>query len=46
VATKLTAYQGSQPESVTDVFVYLAFDQANGITGRMLSSSGWKSQMK
>jgi NAD(P)-dependent dehydrogenase (short-subunit alcohol dehydrogenase family) len=46
VATKLTGYQGSQPESVTDVFVYLASDQANGITGKMLSSSGWKSQLK
>lgn len=46
VATKLTGYQGSRPESVTDVFVYLASDQANGITGKMLSSSGWKSQLK
>jgi 3-oxoacyl-[acyl-carrier protein] reductase len=46
VATKLTGYQGSQPESVTDVFVYLASDQANGITGKMLSASGWKSQLK
>ena len=46
VATKLTGYHGSQPESVTDVFVYLASDQANGITGKMLSSSGWKSQIK
>jgi NAD(P)-dependent dehydrogenase (short-subunit alcohol dehydrogenase family) len=46
VATKLTGYQGSRPESVTDVFVYLASDQANGITGKMLSSSGCKSQLK
>jgi 3-oxoacyl-[acyl-carrier protein] reductase len=46
VATKLTGYNGSQPESVTDVFVYLASDEANGITGKMLSSSGWKSQLK
>jgi 3-oxoacyl-[acyl-carrier protein] reductase len=46
VATKLTGYNGSQPESVTDVFVYLASDQANGISGKMLSSSGWKSQVK
>jgi 3-oxoacyl-[acyl-carrier protein] reductase len=46
VATKLTGYNGSPPESVTDVFVYLASDQANGITGRMLGSSGWKSQVK
>jgi 3-oxoacyl-[acyl-carrier protein] reductase len=45
VATKLTGYTGSQPESVTDVFVYLASDEANGISGKMLSSSGWKSQL-
>ena len=46
VATKLTGYHGSKPESVTDVFVYLASDEAKGITGKMLSSSGWKSQLK
>ena len=46
VATKLTGYNGTQPESVTDVFVYLASDQAKGISGKMLSSSGWKSQVK
>ena len=40
VATKLTGYNGSRPESVTDVFVYLASDEANGVTGKMLSSSG------
>jgi len=46
VATKLTGYHGSKPESVTDVFVYLASDQARGITGKMLSSSGWKSELR
>jgi len=46
VATKLTGFHGSQPESVTDVFVYLASDEAKGVTGKMLSSSGWKSQIK
>jgi NAD(P)-dependent dehydrogenase (short-subunit alcohol dehydrogenase family) len=44
VATKLTGYSGSGPESVTDVFVYLASDEAKGVTGKMLSSSEWKSQ--
>jgi 3-oxoacyl-[acyl-carrier protein] reductase len=44
VATKLTGFHGSQPESVTDVFIYLASDESQGITGKMLSSSGWKSQ--
>jgi NAD(P)-dependent dehydrogenase (short-subunit alcohol dehydrogenase family) len=46
VATKLTGYSGSTPESVTDVFVFLASDESNGITAKMLSSSGWKSQLK
>ncbi len=46
VATKLTGYNGSKPESVTDVFVYLASDEAKGITGKMLSSSGWRREVK
>jgi NAD(P)-dependent dehydrogenase (short-subunit alcohol dehydrogenase family) len=46
VATKLTGYQGSRPESVTDLFVYLAADESKSITGKMLSFSGWKSQIK
>jgi 3-oxoacyl-[acyl-carrier protein] reductase len=46
VATKLTGYFGSKPESVTEVFVYLASDEAKGVTGKMLSSSTWKSQVK
>ena len=44
VATKLTGYSGGRPESVTEVFVYLASDEAKAVTGKMLSSSGWKSQ--
>ena len=46
VATKLSGYHGSKPESVTDVFVFLGSDESKGITGKMLSSSGWKSQVK
>ena len=46
VATKLTGFSGSKPESVTDVFVYLASDESKGVTGKMLSSSSWKSQVK
>ena len=46
VATKLTGFTGSKPESVTDVFVYLASDESKGVTGKMLSSSGWKAQVK
>ena len=46
VATKLTGFNGSKPESVTDVFVYLASDESKGVTGKMLSSAGWKSQVR
>lgn len=46
VATKLTGYHGSKPEAVTEVFIYLASDESKGVTGKMLSSSGWKSQIK
>ncbi len=46
VATKLTGYRGTNPESVTEVFVYLAADDSEGVTGKMLSSSGWKREIK
>lgn len=46
VATKLTGYHGSKPESVTDIFVFLGSDESGKITGKMLSSSGWRSQIK
>ncbi len=43
VATKITGYSGSKPDSVTDVFVYLASDEAKNVTGKMLSSSDYRS---
>jgi NAD(P)-dependent dehydrogenase (short-subunit alcohol dehydrogenase family) len=46
VATKLTGYTGSKPESVTDVFVYLGSDESKGVTGKMLSSAGWREQIQ
>ena len=46
VATKITAFRGSNPESVTEVFVFLGANESEGITGRMLSSSGWRSELK
>jgi 3-oxoacyl-[acyl-carrier protein] reductase len=46
VATKLTGFSGSKPESVTDVFVYLASDESKGVSAKMLSSAGWKSQVR
>jgi NAD(P)-dependent dehydrogenase (short-subunit alcohol dehydrogenase family) len=42
VATKLTGFSGSKPESVTDLFVYLASDEAKGVTGKMLSAASWQ----
>ena len=46
VATKLTRYQGKDPDSVPEVFVFLASDESRGVTGRMLSSSRWTSEIK
>jgi 3-oxoacyl-[acyl-carrier protein] reductase len=46
VATKLTGYRGSKPESVTEVFVYLASDESKTVTGKMLSSATWRSPTK
>lgn len=46
VATKLTGFHGSKPESVTDVFVFLASDESKAVSGKMLGASGWKSQVK
>jgi NAD(P)-dependent dehydrogenase (short-subunit alcohol dehydrogenase family) len=42
IATKVTGYRGSDPESTTAVFVYLASDEASTITGQALDSSSWK----
>jgi 3-oxoacyl-[acyl-carrier protein] reductase len=46
VATKMTGYQGSKPESVVEVFVFLGSDEARRVTGKMLSASGWKAQVR
>jgi NAD(P)-dependent dehydrogenase (short-subunit alcohol dehydrogenase family) len=46
VATKMTRHQGRDPNSVTEVFVFLGSDESRGITGRMLSSSRWTSEIK
>jgi NAD(P)-dependent dehydrogenase (short-subunit alcohol dehydrogenase family) len=45
VATKLTGYHGESPESVTDVFVFLASDESHSVSGKMLSSSGWRAHV-
>jgi NAD(P)-dependent dehydrogenase (short-subunit alcohol dehydrogenase family) len=46
VATKMTGYHGSAPESVTEVFVFLASEEARNITGKMLSASNWRSEVR
>jgi hypothetical protein len=45
VATKLTGFSGSKPESVTGVFVFLGSDESKNVSGKMLSSSGWKQEI-
>jgi 3-oxoacyl-[acyl-carrier protein] reductase len=44
VATKITGYRGNKPESVTDVFVYLASDESKNVTGKMLGTAGYRSE--
>jgi NAD(P)-dependent dehydrogenase (short-subunit alcohol dehydrogenase family) len=46
VATKITSYSGSRPDAVTEVFVFLAADESRSITGKMLSASGWKREIR
>jgi NAD(P)-dependent dehydrogenase (short-subunit alcohol dehydrogenase family) len=46
VATKMTGFHGSAPESVTGVFVFLGSDESTGVSGRMLSSSDWKAETR
>jgi NAD(P)-dependent dehydrogenase (short-subunit alcohol dehydrogenase family) len=46
VATKLTGFSGSKPESVTDVFVYLASDDSKSVSGKALTSAGWRSEVR
>lgn len=46
VATRMTNYGGADPETVTDVFVYLGSDASRGITGRALDADRWRSQVR
>ena len=42
VATKMTSYRGAKPETVVDLFVYLASDASAGLTGQQLDVETWK----
>lgn len=42
VATRMTNYGGARPESVVDLFVYLASDASAGLTGQALDATTWK----
>ncbi len=42
VATKMTGYGGARPESVVDLFVYLASDASAAVTGQALDVETWK----
>jgi NAD(P)-dependent dehydrogenase (short-subunit alcohol dehydrogenase family) len=46
VATKITHFTGSSPDSVAPVFVYLASDESKRITGMQLTASHWQSEIK
>jgi NAD(P)-dependent dehydrogenase (short-subunit alcohol dehydrogenase family) len=45
VATRMTNYGGARPESVVDLFVYLASDASSGITGQTLDVEAWKREL-
>lgn len=45
VATKMTNYGGAKPESVVDLFVYLASDDSRAITGQALDVDTWKREL-
>jgi NAD(P)-dependent dehydrogenase (short-subunit alcohol dehydrogenase family) len=42
VATKMTNNGGAKPESVVDLFVYLASEASSAITGQALDVETWK----
>lgn len=45
VATKMTNYGGAKPESVVDLFVYLASDASARITGQALDVETWRQEL-
>ncbi|MBI3030938.1 MAG: SDR family oxidoreductase [Candidatus Rokubacteria bacterium] len=42
VATKMTGHRGARPETVVDLFVYLASDASAGLTGQQVDVETWK----
>ncbi|MBI2369450.1 MAG: SDR family oxidoreductase [Deltaproteobacteria bacterium] len=42
VATRMTHFSGSKPESVTGVFLYLASEDSKKVTGQVLSAQEWR----
>ncbi|MFQ5830828.1 MAG: SDR family NAD(P)-dependent oxidoreductase [Candidatus Methylomirabilia bacterium] len=46
VATKMTNYGGAKPESVVDLFVYLASDASRGISGQALDVETWRQELQ
>jgi NAD(P)-dependent dehydrogenase (short-subunit alcohol dehydrogenase family) len=41
VATTMTSFAGARPESVVDLFVYLASDASKRVTGQALDATAW-----
>lgn len=42
LATKMTNFAGSKPESVVQLFVYLASDASKQVTGQALDAAAWR----
>lgn len=45
VATALTGFKGRSPESIVDVFVHLASDEAAGVSGKALYAPEWRTEL-
>jgi NAD(P)-dependent dehydrogenase (short-subunit alcohol dehydrogenase family) len=45
LATELTAFEGAPPESVVDVFLFLASDAAASVSGSALLATTWREEV-
>jgi NAD(P)-dependent dehydrogenase (short-subunit alcohol dehydrogenase family) len=45
LATEMTGFEGAPPESVLDVFVFLASDAARAVSGRALLAGTWREEL-
>jgi NAD(P)-dependent dehydrogenase (short-subunit alcohol dehydrogenase family) len=45
LATEMTGFEGAQPETVLDVFVFLASDASRAVSGRALLAATWREEL-